>query len=157
MSRETADYFESAIQHAPGASPKIIANWINGELAAALNKENLSINASPVRAPQLGALVKRIADGTVSNNVAKQVFAALWEGESDPDAVIEKQGLKQITDSSSIEATIDEIILANPEQVAQYRSGKDKLFAFFVGKVMQATRGKANPQQVNELLKKKLA
>jgi aspartyl-tRNA(Asn)/glutamyl-tRNA(Gln) amidotransferase subunit B len=157
LSRETADYFESAVQHADGAAPKIIANWINGELAAALNKENLGIHQSPVRSSQLGALVKRIADGTISNNVAKQVFIALWQGETDPDAVIEKQGLKQITDTSAIESVIDKIIADNPEQVSQYRSGKDKLFAFFVGKVMHATKGKTNPQQVNDLLKKKLS
>ena len=157
MSRETADYFEAAIQHAPGASPKIIANWVNGELAAALNKENLNLRESPVSAAQLGGLLKRVADGTISNNIAKQVFAAIWQGESDADTVIEKQGLKQITDTGAIEQIIDEIIQSNPEQVTQFRSGKDKLFAFFVGKVMQATRGKANPQQVNELLKKKLS
>ena len=157
MSRETADYFEAAIQHAPGASPKIIANWVNGELAAALNKENLNLRESPISAAQLGGLLKRVADGTISNNIAKQVFAAIWQGESDADTVIEKQGLKQITDTGAIEKIIDEIIQNNPEQVTQFRSGKDKLFAFFVGKVMQATRGKANPQQVNELLKKKLS
>ncbi|MBS0351499.1 MAG: Asp-tRNA(Asn)/Glu-tRNA(Gln) amidotransferase subunit GatB, partial [Proteobacteria bacterium] len=156
LSRETADYFELAVQHADGGSPKIVANWINGELAAALNKENLSIQQSPVGSSQLGALVKRIHDGTISNNVAKQVFIALWQGETDPDAVIEQQGLKQITDISAIESVIDKIIADNPEQVTQYRSGKDKLFAFFVGKAMQATKGKANPQQVNDLLKKKL-
>lgn len=157
MSRETADYFEAAVQHGQGASPKVIANWVNGELAAALNKENLSLHQSPISPAQLGGLLKRIADGTLSNNIAKQVFAAMWQGEGDADTIIEKQGLKQITDNSTIELVIDEIIQANPEQAAQYRSGKDKLFAFFVGKVMQATKGKANPQQVNELLKKKLS
>lgn len=157
MSRETADFFEATLQHAQAVSPKIAANWINGELAAALNKENLSLHASPINAAQLGGLLKRVADGTISNNIAKQVFAAIWQGEADADTVIEKQGLKQITDSGALELVIDEIIQANPEQVAQFRSGKDKLFAFFVGKVMQATRGKANPQQVNELLKKRLS
>lgn len=157
MSRETADFFEATLQHAQGVSAKIAANWINGELAAALNKENLSLQASPISAAQLGGLLKRVADGTISNNIAKQVFAALWQGEGDADTVIEKQGLKQITDTGALELVIDEIIQANPEQVTQFRSGKDKLFAFFVGKVMQATRGKANPQQVNELLKKKLS
>ncbi len=156
MSRETADYFESVLQNSDNSCSKIAANWINGELSAALNKENLNLHQSPVSPAQLGGLIKRVADGTITNNIAKQVFAAIWQGEPDADTVIEKQGLKQITDSSAIESVIDEIILANPEQVAQFRSGKDKLFAFFVGKVMQATRGKANPQQVNDLLKKKL-
>lgn len=156
VSRETADYFESVVAHAEGAAPKLVANWVNGELAAALNKENLSLSQSPVSVAQLGGLLKRIADGTISNNIAKEVFAAIWQGDADADTVIEKRGLKQITDTGAIEHIIDEIIQANPEQVTQFRSGKDKLFAFFVGKVMQATRGKANPQQLNELLKKKL-
>ena len=156
LSRETADFFEAVVGPAPGGSPKLAANWINGELAAALNKENLTLQQSPITAQQLGALLKRVADGTISNNIAKQVFSAMWLGEGDPDVIIEKKGLKQITDTSAIEKIIDEIIQANPEQVGQYRSGKDKLFAFFVGKVMQATKGKANPQQVNELLKEKL-
>ncbi len=157
MSRETAHYFESVLEQAPEVPPKMAANWVAGELAAALNKENLNIHNSPVAPAQLGGLLKRIHDGTISNNIAKQVFLALWQGESDADTVIEKQGLKQITDSSALEQVIDKIIQENPEQTAQYRAGKEKLFAFFVGKVMQSTRGKANPQQVNELLKKKLS
>ncbi len=156
MSREMADYFEAAVTAALGTSPKIVANWVNGELAAALNKENLSIIESPISAEQLGRLLMRVNDGTISNNIAKQIFTAIWQGEGETDAIIEAKGLKQITDTSEIELIIDEIIRNNPEQVAQYRSGKEKLFAFFVGKVMQATRGKANPQQVNELLKLKL-
>lgn len=155
-SREIADYFESALKQAPEVPPKTVANWVNGELAAALNKENLNIRVSPVSANQLAGLLKNISSGAISNNIAKQVFAAMWQGEGEADAIIEKQGLKQISDTSAIEKIIDEIIQNNPEQVAQYRSGKDKLFAFFVGKVMQATRGKANPQHVNEILKKKL-
>lgn len=155
--REIADYFESVIKQAPEVSPKIIANWVNGELAAALNKENLNIKVSPVSANQLAGLLKNISSGAISNNIAKQVFAAMWQGEGEADVIIEKQGLKQISDSSAIEKIVDEIIQNNPEQVAQYRSGKDKLFAFFVGKVMQTTKGKANPQQVNDILKKKLA
>jgi aspartyl-tRNA(Asn)/glutamyl-tRNA(Gln) amidotransferase subunit B len=157
MSRETADYFESVVQEGTGVAPKLAANWVNGELAAALNKENLSLSESPVKASQLAGLLKRVADGAISNNIAKQVFAAMWQGEGEADAIIEKQGLTQITDTGAIEKVIDEVIAANPEQAAQFRSGKDKLFAFFVGKVMQATRGKANPQQVNDLLKKKLS
>lgn len=157
MSRETADFFEESVTAGLGASPKIVANWINGDLAAALNKENLSIQESPVSPRQLGDLMKRVSDGTISNNIAKQIFVDLWQGKGEVDAIIEAKGLKQISDTGAIELIIDEIIQQNPEQVMQYRSGKDKLFAFFVGKVMQATRGKANPQQVNELLKKKLA
>jgi len=157
VSRETADFFEATVDHAAGASPKAVANWMNGELAAALNKENRSLHQSPISAAQLGGLIKRVADGTITNNIAKQVFAALWQGEPDADTVIEKQGLKQITDAGAIESIIDQIIQDNPEQVAQFRSGKDKLLPFFVGKVMQATKGKANPNQVNDLLKKKLS
>lgn len=157
LNRETAHYFEEVIKAAGKTPAKIVANWVIGELAATLNKENLSITQSPVSAAQLGGLLTRVSDGTISNNIAKQVFAAMWAGEGDADSIIEKKGLKQITDSSAIEKIIDDIITANPEQVAQYRSGKEKLFTFFVGKVMQATRGKANPQQVNDLLLKKLS
>ena len=155
LSPESAEYFEKALQTSQ-ASPKIIANWVMGELSAALNKENLSLNKSPISAQDLGKLLTRVADGTISNNIAKQVFAAMWLKEGDADTIIEKKGLKQITDSGALEKVIDDIIASNPEQTAEYRAGKDKLFAYFVGKVMQATKGKANPQQVNDLLKKKL-
>ncbi len=156
LSPESAEYFEKAIK-ASQASPKIIANWVMGELAAALNKENIALNKSPVSAEKLGKLLTRVSDSTISNNIAKQVFAEMWQNDVDPDAIIEQKGLKQISDSGALEKIIDEIIQNNPEQTAQYRAGKDKLFAFFVGKVMQATKGKANPQQVNDLLKKKLS
>jgi len=154
VSREMADYFETA--STVSDSPKLAANWIMGELLGALNKNNVEISDSPVSAEMLGGMIKRIEDNTISGKIAKQVFEAMWRGEGDADAVIEKQGLKQITDTGAIEGIIDDIIAKNPEQVEQYRSGKDKVFGFFVGQVMKASKGKANPQQVNELLKDKL-
>lgn len=155
LSPESAEFFEHAVKTTQ-ASPKIVANWVMGELAAALNKENLPLQKSPVSAENLGKLLTRVADGTISNNIAKQVFADMWQNATDPDAIIEQKGLKQISDTGALEKIIDEIIQNNPEQTAQYRAGKEKLFAFFVGKVMQATKGKANPQQVNDILKKQL-
>ena len=116
----------------------------------------MEIGASPVSATQLAGLIRRITDGTISGKIAKQVFDAMWNGGSDADAVIEAQGLKQITDTGAIESLIDTIIAANPGQVEQYRAGKDKVFGFFVGQVMKQSQGKANPQQVNDLLKQKL-
>ena len=153
-SRATAAYFEAAA--ARSGDPKQAANWINGALAAALNKAELEIAASPVSAEQLAGLLARISDQTISGKIAKQVFDALWAGEGDADQVIEARGLKQITDSSALETIVDAIITANPTQVAQYRGGKQKVFGFFVGQVMKQTQGKANPQQVNALLKQKL-
>jgi len=153
--RALAEYFESVIE-AAGGEAKLSANWVSGELIGALNKAGMELPDSPVSAGMLGGLVARIADNTISGKIAKEVFQAMWNGEGDADAVIEARGLKQITDASAIEPIIDEIIADNPGQVEQYRGGKDKLFGFFVGQVMKATRGKANPQQVNELLKKKL-
>ncbi|WP_455198838.1 Asp-tRNA(Asn)/Glu-tRNA(Gln) amidotransferase subunit GatB [Kaarinaea lacus] len=154
-SRELAEYFEAVLKVAEG-EPKIAANWVSGELMGALNKAGQDISESPVSAVMLGGIIKRISDNTISGKIAKEVFEAMWNGEGDADAIIEARGLKQITDSSAIEPIIDEIIANNPGQVEQYRGGKDKLFGFFVGQVMKATQGKANPQQVNELLKKKL-
>lgn len=153
--KESADYFEKVVQLSK-ASPKLAANWIMGELAAALNKNNLELTESPITPEQLSGLIQRIADQTISGKIAKTIFEAMWNGEGDADQIIEKQGLKQVTDTSSIEKVIDEIMAANAENVAAYRSGKDKLFGFFVGQVMKAMQGKANPQQLNELLKKKL-
>jgi aspartyl-tRNA(Asn)/glutamyl-tRNA(Gln) amidotransferase subunit B len=127
-----------------------------GDLSAALNKAGLDIEQSPVQPDRLAGLIQRIADDTISGKIAKQVFEALWDGATDADTIIEQQGLKQITDTGAIETIIDQIIAANPDQVAGYRSGKDKLFGFFVGQAMKATGGKANPAQLNELLKKKL-
>ena len=154
-SREVAEYFEAVFEIVGGES-KLSANWVSGELMGALNKNGLSLSESPVSATMLGGMIKRIADNTISGKIAKEVFEAMWNGEGDADTVIEAKGLKQITDSSAIEPIIDEIIANNPGQLEQYRSGKDKLFGFFVGQVMKATQGKANPQQVNDLLKQKL-
>ena len=153
-SREQAEYFEAVAQES--GAPKLAANWILGELAAALNRAGSEIAASPVAAPQLAALIRRIQDGTISGKIAKQVFESLWAGEGEVDAIIESKGLRQITDSGALDPLIDAIIAANPEQVAQYRAGKDKVFGFFVGQVMKQSQGKANPQQVNALLKEKL-
>ncbi|MBT8130876.1 MAG: Asp-tRNA(Asn)/Glu-tRNA(Gln) amidotransferase subunit GatB [Gammaproteobacteria bacterium] len=155
-SREMADYFEEVVSGLDG-NAKLAANWVMGELAGALNKENLVISDSRIDAAGLAGLLRRIDDNTISGKLAKQVFEAMWAGEGDADSVIDARGLKQITDSGEIAGIIDEIIAANPGQVEQYRSGKERLFGFFVGQVMKATQGKANPQQVNELLKKKLA
>ena len=154
-SRALADYYEATVA-ALGGEPKLCANWVMGDLSAFLNKDNRDIAASPVSPARLAGLLRRIQDRTISGKIAKEVFEALWAGEGDTDAIIEKRGLKQITDSSAIEQVIDEAIAANPEQLAQYRAGKDKLFAFFVGQVMKASKGKANPQQVNDLLTVKL-
>jgi aspartyl-tRNA(Asn)/glutamyl-tRNA(Gln) amidotransferase subunit B len=154
-SRELASYFETVVSES-GAQPKLVTNWIMGELSAALNKENLEITDSPVTTMQLAKLIQRIADNTISGKIAKTIFEALWNGQGDVDEIIEKQGLKQVTDSGAIEALVDKIIAGNPQQVADYRSGKDKLFGFFVGQAMKESGGKINPQQLNDLLKKKL-
>ncbi len=154
-SRAGADYFEAVA--AGVADKKLAANWVMGELAGALNKAGLEVTASPVPAGALLGLLKRIEDSTISGKIAKEVFEAMWAGEGDADAVIEARGLRQITDSDSVEAVIREVMAANPQQLEQYRSGKDKLFGFFVGQVMKATGGKANPALVNELLTKLLA
>jgi aspartyl-tRNA(Asn)/glutamyl-tRNA(Gln) amidotransferase subunit B len=154
--RAMADYYEQVVRDS-GADPKIAANWIAVELSGFLNSENKEIGESPVTAPMMAGLLKRLADNTVSGKIAKDVLAAMWAGEGDADAVIEKRGLKQITDTGAIEKAVDEVIAKNPKQLEQYRAGKEALFGFFVGQVMKATQGKANPAQVNELLKKKLA
>jgi aspartyl-tRNA(Asn)/glutamyl-tRNA(Gln) amidotransferase subunit B len=172
-SRELAAYYEDVAREVPG-EPKLAANWVMGELAAALNKEGLEIGAvaggatagasgagagagaGKLPAARLAGLVKRIADQTISGKIAKEVFEAMWASGSSADAIIAEKGLKQITDSSAIERAIEDVMAKNPGQLADYRSGKDKLFGFFVGQVMKATGGKANPAQLNELLKKKL-
>ena len=153
-SRPLADYYEAVI--ASGADPRMAVNWIGAELAGALNKAGLEIQDSPVTPAQLGGLLLRIADNTLSGKLAKQVFEAIWNGEGDADAVIEARGLKQITDSGEIESIIERIIADNPKQVEQFRAGKEKLLGFFVGQVMKATQGKANPGQVNEILRARL-
>jgi aspartyl-tRNA(Asn)/glutamyl-tRNA(Gln) amidotransferase subunit B len=154
-SRELADYFESTVK-ASGAEAKLVANWIMGDLSSLLNRHEKTIGESPVSIDLMAGLLKRIADNTISGKIAKDVLEAMWNGEGDADTVIEKRGLKQITDTGAIEAIVDEVIANNPEQLADYRSGKDKLLGFFVGQVMKASKGKANPAQVNELLVKKL-
>jgi aspartyl-tRNA(Asn)/glutamyl-tRNA(Gln) amidotransferase subunit B len=154
-SRAMAEYFETVAQGCGDA--KQAANWVTGNLAAYLNKQELTISESPVNANDLTGMIKRILDNTISGNIAKQVFEAMAAGEGDADTIIESKGLKQITDSSAIEAIIDEIIANNVGQVEQYRAGKEKLLGFFVGQVMKASRGKANPGQVNQLLKQKLS
>jgi len=153
--RELADYFEATVA-VLGGEAKLVANWLMGDLSAALNKHDLDIAASPVSSTQLAGLLKRIQDGTISGKIAKEVFEAMWNGEGDTDAIIEARGLKQISDSGAIEKIIDDIIAANPAQVAEYRSGKEKMFGFFVGLAMKASKGKANPAQLNDLMKKKL-
>jgi len=155
-SREMADYYENVAKDS-GVEPKIAANWVAVELSGYLNRDNKDISESPVTSAMMAGLLKRMADKTISGKIAKDVLEAMWAGEGDADAVIEKKGLKQITDSGAIEKVVDEIIAKNPKQLEQYRAGKDALFGFFVGQVMKATQGKANPAQVNELLKKKLS
>ncbi len=154
--REAADYFEVLVGESE-AEPKLCANWQNGELAAALNRDGLEIPRSPVSAQALGRLLKRIADGTVSGKIAKEVFEAMWQGEGSADQIIDARGLKQISDSGAIDKIVDEVLAANARQVEDYRAGKEKTFNSLVGQVMKATKGKANPGQVNEILKKKLA
>lgn len=154
-SKEMANYFENTVQGSK-SEPKLVANWIISELLGALNKAGLEITESPISANQLSALVARITDNTISGKIAKQIFEALWNREGEVDEIIEKRGLKQITDTSSIEKLIDEIIAANPQQVADYQAGKDKLFGFFVGQAMKKSGGKINPKQLNDLLKQKL-
>jgi len=151
-----SDYFE-AVASATDAKAQIAANWVIGDLSAALNKDGLDIEQSNIAAADLAGLLDRIQDSTISGKIAKEVFEAMWAGEGNADDVIEARGLKQITDSSAIEDVVDRIIAANPGQVADYKAGKDKLIGFFVGQVMKETGGKANPGQVNAILKDKLS
>ena len=156
-SLETADYFEAVVAVVGKTNAKPCANWVAVDLAARLNKEGKELVDAPVSAAQLGGLIARIGDNTISNNIAKKVFEALWNGEGrSADEIIEKQGLKQITDSGAIEALIDGVLAANAAMVAEFKAGKEKAFNALVGQAMKATKGKANPQQVNELLRKKL-
>jgi len=153
--RAMAQYYEDALAESK-ADPKLMANWIASELSGYLNRDNKDITESPVSAKQLAGLVARIGDNTISGKIAKDVLEAMCAGEGDADTVIERKGLKQITDSGAIEKVIDDVMAKNPKQLEQYRAGQEKLFGFFVGQVMKATQGKANPAAVNELLKKKL-
>jgi len=168
-SRELGAYFEAVVAELsapPGGAAggaernavhaKLAANWVMGELSSALNRDNVDIAVSRIAPAQLSGLLARIIDQTISGKIAKEVFEAMWSEGKTADAIIEAKGLKQITDSSAIEGVIDAVIAANPKQLADYRSGKDKLFGFFVGQAMKATGGKANPAQLNELLKRKL-
>jgi aspartyl-tRNA(Asn)/glutamyl-tRNA(Gln) amidotransferase subunit B len=158
-SREMAEYFERVAEVCGDA--KQAANWVQGELSAALNRDNLSVRDRPVSADQLGGLVARVMDDTISGKAAKEVFQALWKGEGDNvDAIIDAKGLRQVTDTAAIEAMIDQVIVDSPAQVAQYRDAepdkRGKMIGYFVGQVMKASRGTAKPQQVNALLKEKL-
>jgi aspartyl-tRNA(Asn)/glutamyl-tRNA(Gln) amidotransferase subunit B len=155
VSRAIADYFEATVA-AFKDNPKIAANWITGELSAALNRDGVDISDSKIAPADLAALLSRIQDGTISGKIAKEVFEAMWTGGGGADEIIEAKGLRQITDSSAIEKIVDAVIAANPDQVEQYRAGKDKVLGFFVGQVMKETGGKANPGQVNEVLKGRL-
>jgi aspartyl-tRNA(Asn)/glutamyl-tRNA(Gln) amidotransferase subunit B len=154
-SRELAAYYEEVVRAAP-KDPKLAANWVMGDLAAALNKENLEVTCGKLPPARLAGLLARITDQTISGKIAKEVFEAMWSQGATADAVIESKGLRQITDVSAIERAIDDVMAKNPAQLAEYRAGKDKLFGFFVGQVMKATGGKANPAQLNELLRRKL-
>jgi len=156
-SRELADYYETVVKGLGGGQYKLAANWVMGDLSGALNKDGLDVAQSRVAAPALAGLLARIADDTISGKIAKEVFEAMWAEGRGADEIIDAKGLRQITDTSAIEKAIDEVMAKNPSQLADYRAGKDKLFGFFVGQVMKATGGKANPAQLNELLKKKLA
>ena len=152
--RETGDFYEAV---AKGRDPKLAANWVISELFGALNRSGLDIARSPVTAPALGALIDLIADGTISGRIAKDVFVDMVETGEAPAKIVEKKGLRQVTDTGAIESVIDQVLVHQADKLAEYRAGKEKLFGFFVGQVMKASGGKANPALLNELLKKKLA
>ncbi len=154
-SLEFADYFETVTKETNDS--KLAANWVMGELTARLNKENLTIKSSPVSASQFAGLLARIKDNTISGKIAKEVFDAMWNDGGEADSIIESKGLKQISDTGALEAMVDKVIADNPDQVEQFKAGKEKLMGFFVGQIMKQTQGKANPGQINQLLKKKLA
>ncbi|MBL1294255.1 MAG: Asp-tRNA(Asn)/Glu-tRNA(Gln) amidotransferase subunit GatB [Thiotrichales bacterium] len=154
-SRPLADYYEAVV--AVCKEPKLAANWVMGDFSASLNKDGKDLADSPVNAEMLGGMLNRIKDNTISGKIAKTVFEAMWAGEGDVDTIVEVKGLKQVTDTGAIEALVDEVIVNNAGQVEAYKGGKEQLFGFFVGQVMKASKGKANPAIVNELLKKKLA
>ncbi len=151
-----ANYFEAAVS-AAGGEAKICANWMMGDLSAALNRAELSIAQSPVSAAQLAMLVRRISDGTLSGKLAKEVFEALWQVEGEVDAIIEARGLKQVSDTGAIEIVVAQVLADNPNQVAEYRAGKEKMLGYLIGQAMKAMKGKANPQQLNEVLLRLLA
>ena len=157
--RDQAEYFESVVNAADGEA-KLSANWVMGELSAVLNKSNIDITQSPVSAEMLGGMIKRIKDNTISGNIAKKVFEAMCNGKGSADEIIDNQGLKQVTDPGAIEKLVDDVIDANPDQVKQYQQApaekQGKLIGFFVGQIMKQSKGKANPQQVNQMLQEKL-
>ena len=155
-SRELADYFEAVVAAAGIEQVKLCANWIMGELQATLNKESVSIEQSPLSADTLALLIKRIADGTISGKIAKQIFDDVWESGGDVDEIIQSKNLKQVTDSGAIEALVNQVIADNPEQIEQLKAGKTKVLGFLVGQVMKNSKGKANPKQVNEMLRSKI-
>ena len=154
-SRALADYFEAMLARLPGEA-KLCANWLMGEVSARLNREQIEPGAAPVQADQLAGLLARIVDGTLSGKMAKEVFDAMWAGEGAADTIIDARGLKQISDSGAIEKIVDEVLAANPKSVEEFRAGREKAFNALVGQVMKASKGKANPQQVNDLLRRKL-
>lgn len=156
-SRPLAEYFERAVAAAAAVTGQLVANWVTGELAAALNRDGLEIGASRVSPQALAALLDRVANGAISGKIAKQVFAAMWSGEGSAERIIARRGLEQITDRAAIAAVVDRVIAAHPEQAAEFRAGKTRLMGFFVGQVMRATGGKASPAAVNELLRGKLS
>ena len=155
-SRELSDYFEEVVGAVSAADAKLAANWIMGDLSAALNRDGKDIADSPIASVQLAGLLKRVKDGTISGKIAKEVFFAMWADEGDADGIIEAKGLKQVSDSGAIEKIVDEVLAANPQMVAEFKSGKEKAFNALVGQAMKASKGKANPTQVNEILGKKL-
>ena len=155
VSREMADYFEKVAEMS--GAEKLASNWMMGEVSKTLNANEIEIQDCPVSAEMLAGMIKRIEDNTISGKIAKEVFEAMWAGDGDADTVIEKKGLKQITDTGAIEALVDEVIANNPGQAEEFRGGKEQLMGFFVGQVMKASKGKANPGQVNQLLKQKLS
>ncbi len=153
--KDLAAYYEQVVD-ASGKQSKLSVNWVNGELAASLNKENMQIAQSPIKATDLGVMVGLISAGEITGKIAKTVFEYMWNGEGDPLAIIDKHGLKPITDSAELEKLVDDIIAANPKQVEQYQGGQQKLLGYFVGQAMKVTKGKADPAQLNQLIKKKL-
>ena len=154
--RIVCEYFETLIATLPEQA-KLCANWVLGEWLGALNANALTPDTSPISAERLSGLLQRIVDGSLSSKMGKQVFEELWHSDESADAVIERLGLKQVSDTGALAAVVDEIIAANPKQVEQFRAGNEKLLQFFVGQAMKATKGQANPAQLNELLKAKLA
>ena len=155
LSQDSAAYFDAVVKVVP-ESAKLVANWVCGDFVAKLKQDDLAIEQSPVNAEAMAQLIQRIADGTISGKIAKDVFQAMWSSQASADDIIQQQGLQQISDAGELEALVAQVVEDNPKQVEQYLSGKDKVFGFFVGKLMQMTKGKANPQQVTALLKAKL-